>query len=898
VTELRRIQHASFGAGTVIAERDDVLTVEFDAGRILKVPSGEVDERRSIHDELVASAWSPPLAVVTRALAAAIRSTNDRWGVFSPSRIAVLPHQLWVCQRVLRSWPSRWLIADDVGLGKTVEAGLILTPLVSRGHVKRLLVMCPASLTEQWQERLREMFDLRMALYHPEVDSPKSDFWQVHPQVVASMHTLRLDRDERWDRMLDAPRWDLVLVDEAHHLSADDNGKKTLGLQLLEKLDERGLIGGLLLFTGTPHRGKDFGFLSLLRLVDRDIEPRRGLEPYLSRLPSIVIRNNKQNVCDMLGAKLFQPVTVSDATYSYSPEEAAFYAKLTEFIQTGRAYAGSMQRDTQRQVMLVLTTMQKLASSSVAAVLRALDGRLARLRAQESQQTSRRAALARAWRELEGIDPEIESERRTRLEEQVHELMDGVQLNPDEIPALEELVATATSVVSESRVERLMELVASLPPDEAVLFFTEYKATQALVVSTLTRRFGAASVGFINGDGELKGVVGSDGEKRTLRAERAAAAQRFNDGELRFLVSTEAAGEGIDLQRSCRRLVHVDIPWNPMRMHQRVGRINRYGQTRPVEVHIVRNPTTIESRIWELLNNKLDRIAMTFEGAMADPEDIRALVLGLVSSGTHERIAARALDVNAESFDRWYDAETATFGGESAVAAVRALLGNVARFDFQSASREVPRVDLPDLRPFLRGALRLQQRRADEKDEGLLSFITPKVWQDRHPAVRERYEVHFDRARERTIRGPTLVGAGHRLMEAALDEAEERTEQASTVAGLSVPLAVFVCSDDVSAPSAAIRRMVFGVDLIAGAPKVLQDWELVLRLNTLLDKPDRAGLRESPANPGADTPSKVSAAVEWFNQQLGSLDMPFRKPVARLHSVLWPDASGSKELRT
>jgi len=888
MTDSRRVLHKTFGSGIVIAHRGQVLTVEFDDGRILKVPAGEVEERASTSDAVASATWSSPLAVMTRTLAAAIRSTNDRWGVFSPSRIAVLPHQLWVCQRVLRAWPSRWLIADDVGLGKTIEAGLILTPLVSRGHVKRLLILCPAGLVPQWAERLREMFDLRMALYHPEVDSPKSDFWQVHSQVVASLHTLRLDRDERWDRLLDAPRWDLVLVDEAHHLGADDSGKKTLGLQLLEKLDERGLIGGLLLFAGTPHRGKDFGFLSLLRLVDPEIDPRRGVEPYLERLPEIMIRNNKQNVTDMRGAKLFQPVRVSDAAYSYSADEASFYAKLTEFIQTGRAYAGSMQRDTQRQVMLVLTTMQKLAASSVAAVRKALEGRLAKLRAQESQYTTRSAALARAWRELEAIDPDAEPERRARLEEQIDQLMEGVQLNPDEIPALEELVESAAAVRSESRVSRLMELTASLPDDEAVLFFTEYKATQALVVSSLAQRFGDASVAFINGDGELRGVVGPDGTTRTMRAGRFEVAQRFNAGEVRFLVSTEAAGEGIDLQRNCRRLVHVDIPWNPMRMHQRVGRINRYGQTRPVEVHIVRNPATIESRIWELLNEKLDRIALAFENSMADPEDIRGLVLGLVSSASHERIAARALGVRAESFAQWYDAETATFGGEGAVAVVRALLGHVARFDFQAASAEIPRVDLPELRPFLRAALRQHQRRPDEKDDGVLAFITPKAWQDRHAAVRDRYDVHFDRGRAAVSRGPVLVGAGHRMIEAALDDAESRDDQAASVPGLSLPLVVFICSDDISVPSAAVRRVAYGVEIAPTELRVLQDWELVLRLNALLDRPDRAGLRDASTNGGGEVVRIVNEATAWFEQRLAGLDLPFRKPVARLHSVLWP----------
>ena len=152
-----------------------------------------------------AETWHSPLEVVTRVQAECIQSVNDTWGVFSLSRIALLPHQLWVCRKVLESWPTRWLVADDVGLGKTIEAGLILWPLLSRGTVKRLLVMCPASLVEQWQVRLRTMFDIRLAHYTPDADTAKSEFWHTSQLVVASLQTLRADRRGRHQRMLDAP---------------------------------------------------------------------------------------------------------------------------------------------------------------------------------------------------------------------------------------------------------------------------------------------------------------------------------------------------------------------------------------------------------------------------------------------------------------------------------------------------------------------------------------------------------------------------------------------------------------------------------------------------------------------------------------------------------------------
>jgi len=136
-------------------------------------------------------------------------------------------------QKVLESWPTRWLVADDVGLGKTIEAGLILMPLLSKGIVKRFLILCPASLVEQWQQRLRTMFDIRCAQYVTQADTERADFWGTHNQVVARLDTIKLDRKGRHDRLFDSEPWDLVMVDEAHHLNADEDTGFTLGYRVV-----------------------------------------------------------------------------------------------------------------------------------------------------------------------------------------------------------------------------------------------------------------------------------------------------------------------------------------------------------------------------------------------------------------------------------------------------------------------------------------------------------------------------------------------------------------------------------------------------------------------------------------------------------------------------------------
>src|SRR5262245_5969819 len=309
------VRSGKFGVGQVVIDDGRTVVAQFEHGLERCLP-GELTLVATPLDTLQRTEWDAPLMLLTRVLGEAIQSVNDRWGVFSRSRIALLPHQLWVCRQVLETWPTRWLVADDVGLGKTIEAGLILWPVLSRDLVRRLLIICPASLVEQWHLRLKSMFDIRLAPYVTEADTKNSDFWHTHPQVVASLQTLRTDLGGRYTRMLEAPPWDLLVVDEAHHVNADEKSGPTLGYQFLEKLVEANRVRSIVFFTGTPHRGKNFGFLSLLRLLRPDLfDPKRPLTQQLSGLRQVMIRNNKQNVTDIKGKRLFHPPKTKSRTY-------------------------------------------------------------------------------------------------------------------------------------------------------------------------------------------------------------------------------------------------------------------------------------------------------------------------------------------------------------------------------------------------------------------------------------------------------------------------------------------------------------------------------------------------------------------------------------------------------
>ena len=418
-----------------------------------------------------------------RAQALAIASVNDQWGVFSRSRVRLLPHQLWVCRTVNRAWPFRWLVADDVGLGKTIECGLVLMPLIASGRVRRLLILAPAKLVPQWQYRLKDLFDIRLQRYVAEADTRRGDFWGTASQVVASLHTLRGDGRGARQRLLDADPWDLVVVDEAHHLGLDKKTGATLAYGLVADLEARRKINSLLFFTGTPHRGKDFGFFGLMRLVRPDLfDPEQDGAGQLARLPQAMIRNNKAAVTDLQGNRLFQPLTVRSREYRFSEAESRFYRTLSAFILDGRAYAATLDGRAQTARMLVLTTLQKLAASSIAAVRHALWRRRAMLAHVVGHAAADGSAAVGAPDDQATLDEVAEAE----------EALPGtaaIVLMKDEIERLDDLVALTDEVVAETKIERLVALVRDeLPAAEPVLLFTEYKTTQALVVNALHRQ--------------------------------------------------------------------------------------------------------------------------------------------------------------------------------------------------------------------------------------------------------------------------------------------------------------------------------------------------------------------------------------------------------------------------
>ena len=868
------VSHPRHGSGRVVADMGSTMIVRFDGG-LEQVPADEIVATPSMESALRDGALGAPVDAVVRAQALAITSVNDQWGVFSRSRVRLLPHQLWVCRMVNREWPFRWLVADDVGLGKTIECGLILIPLIASGRVRRLLILAPAKLVPQWQFRLKDMFDIRLQRYVTEADTPRGDFWGTASQVVASFHTLRREGRGARQRLLEAEPWDLVVVDEAHHLGLDQRTGQTLAYSLVADLQERRKINSLLFFTGTPHRGKDFGFFGLMHLVRPDLfDPERDSADQLARLPQAMIRNNKAAVTDLQGNHLFQPVTVYNREYTYRAEETRFYRTLSAFILDGRAYAATLDGRAQTSRMLVLTTLQKLAASSIATIRQALRRRQAMLKTVVGG-TDREASIDLPDDEQATLDEVAEAEEELPGSA-------AIVLMEDEIRRLDLLISLSDDITGETKIERLMALIGEeLPTNEPVLLFTEYKATQALILNEVHRRYGFDTATFINGDDRLAGVAVPTGEVMTVSQPREQAADAFNAGRVRFLVSTEAGGEGIDLQERCAVLVHVDMPWNPMRLHQRVGRLSRYGQQRRVSVYILRNPDTVEARIWDLLNEKLERVQQAFSAVMERREDITQLVVGMAGTRIFNELFSGSQGMTGDRLAAWFDTATATLGGRDVVETVRELLGSVSRFDFQQVGRDLPQVDVPDLERFFTLAVGRHRRRIFKHDDGL-EIRAPEGWKSRSYAVHDKYEgLVFDRGLRGTNAASRVLGVGHVLFDIALDEARSLPVRVAALEGIAVPVLVLSVEDEVTGTGALVHRLIFGVADGGGGPAPMRDWELLRWLNGITFKD--SAIEPERSMSGAECTAVAARLRRAFESGLANHAPAFRQPSS------WPE---------
>jgi superfamily II DNA or RNA helicase len=664
----QRVRHAEFGEGVVLAEAmEGLVKVFFPAGE-RQVPVDRVTPALSRSEAIIANVRGDSKRALRAWLCyqAHALPLMDNVSTLTSAKIDLLPHQVVLTHRVATASPRRFLIADEVGLGKTIETALILRELISRGELRRALMVVPAGLVNNWHRELNEVFRLNFEVFGSEGDvtDRKSNAFEKHNLLIASIDTLKLRA--RMTRLKAAPPWDLVVFDEAHHLTAyQQSGKlvKTQNFRLAEMLKEH--TRDLLLLSATPHQGDHFRFWMLVQMLDPTLfnSPSEMVE-HRHRLNSVVFRRTKADACQPDGSTLFARRQVHTEAFTMSETEKVFYDALVAYLQDGFALAKRRGKSGQG-LAFVMTIFQKIAASSFAAVQRTLRRRLIALTIQESllhdqklDIDSRNAALDEAReliRELHGIadgrlgDAEIDrllADYRYKILRTQRDQEEALRAGADEsgwearaADAEDAAISTVSAALPEER-RRIKDLLVKYPPDretkvkklidalgvlwrenpqERMVVFATYLGSVEMLGAEIEKQYPGQGVTVLKG--------GDHGAK-------AAAEKRFKavDGP-RILISTAAGREGINLQHA-RILFNFDLPWNPMDLEQRIGRIHRYGQHNTAQVYNLVLADTIEGAIFLLLDEKLKEIGRALgkvdeRGEIA--EDLRTQILGQLS---------------------------------------------------------------------------------------------------------------------------------------------------------------------------------------------------------------------------------------------------------------------------
>lgn len=540
--------------------------------------------------------------LATEALRTHLAHAFDPQFAVSVSQVDPLPHQLDAVYKHLLPLPTiRFLLADDPGAGKTIMAGLLMRELIQRSEVRRVLVLCPKALTDQWRREMWDRFRERCTLLTGDVIAGAfgQNAWIEHDRVVASVD---LAIQEHILPGLEQATWDLVIFDEAHKLSAYRYGAagkidKTKRYQLAEKLAKR--TKHLLLMTATPHKGDDENFRLLLALLDEAVFAtvsgmRRALErdssPYF-------LRRMKESMRFFDGRPIFLPRHVATIEYELEPHEQELYDAVTEYVAEGLEKADSQRN---RNVSLALIVLQRRLASSLFAITRSLERRHTRLTEElEVARRGGRGGVRQVQVDLD-LDPEDETGELTEEQEDALSAASTARTPEEleeEVAWLNRLIAMAQGAIARGPEKKLREFLRVIETatvterNEKILVFTEHRDTLLYLTQKLAER--GYSHCTIHGGMKL--------------VDRIAAEKEFRGPATQFMVATDAAGEGINLQ-FCRVMVNWDMPWNPNRLEQRMGRIHRYGQEYEVSIYNLVAATTREGAVLIRLMEKLERM--------------------------------------------------------------------------------------------------------------------------------------------------------------------------------------------------------------------------------------------------------------------------------------------------
>lgn len=557
-------------------------------------------------------------------------SATDGHVLLAPmeSHVIPLPHQIHALSRAISGDRVRYLLADEVGLGKTIEAGLVMRELKLRGLVRRILVVSPKGIATQWvaemqthfneqfqlvlgddigtlqrlspvmshESRVPGLFDSQLATRNP---------WTLFDQVIVSLDSVKpVDKRRGWtaERVAEYNRsrfedlitagWDLVVVDEAHRLggSTDQVARYKLGKGLAEAAPY------VLLLSATPHQGKTDAFHRLMNLLDDDAFPdmesvsRERVAPY-------VIRTEKRKAIDADGKPLFKPRRTQMAPVAWAHRhhlQQLLYEAVTDYVREGYNQA---LREKKRHIGFLMILMQRLVVSSTRAIRTTLERRLEVLSSALRVQSSDLNESESDNPELTTPDSELvyDMDGQELLDELLKSYVSALQSEGSHVETLLEAAVRCEQAGPDAKAEALIEWIYELQaeenePDLKVLIFTEFVPTQQMLKEFLEAR--GISVVTLNGSMDME--------------ERKQAQDSFRKSH-RVLVSTDAGGEGLNLQFA-HVIINYDIPWNPMRLEQRIGRVDRIGQPKKVRAINFVFEDSVEFRVREVLEQKLSVI--------------------------------------------------------------------------------------------------------------------------------------------------------------------------------------------------------------------------------------------------------------------------------------------------
>lgn len=513
------------------------------------------------------------------------------------SGVIPLPHQLHVLNRAVETSSVRYILADEVGLGKTIEAGLIIEELKSRGLIRRVLVVCPTGLVTQWSLEMKEKFGEKFHVILPEdyetirKITDNDDVYGQFDQVISPMDSIKpLERRNGWteDRIaayneeriysIINSGWDLIIIDEAHRVagSTGEVARYKLG-KLLSAASPY-----LLLLTATPHNGKTEPFLRLVRLLDERAFPNMGAV-VKEQVAPYVIRTEKREAIDNNGNKLFKQRITHVVNLIWDERhtmQRQLYSMVSDYVS--KNYNKAMRaRGKNMWIVFLLIMMQRLVSSSTRAIRESMERRVKILEEQAFRYESMSAA---EFADLE-------------LEESIEDVIQAMSLNiKEEIAELKRIIAIAQQAeyqYLDVKIEPLLSIIEDLYAKDhkrKVIIFTEFVATQNYLSELLRGKGFTTSL--------LNGSMNIDDRNQVLA--------EFRD-KTNVLISTDAGGEGLNLQFA-NVVINYDLPWNPMKIEQRIGRVDRIGQMRDVEVFNFVLADTVEARVKDVLEEKLSVI--------------------------------------------------------------------------------------------------------------------------------------------------------------------------------------------------------------------------------------------------------------------------------------------------